>query len=95
MVQEGGMDQFSVYFLAIAAAWLVLQVLAVWTLRGMWRKAAWLSAAVMVLALVVATLGVLSGSDLAPIWVVFATPVCFAWIVLLWIVRGVAWAIGR
>lgn len=69
------MDQFSVYFLAVAAAWL--------------------SAALMLLALVVATLGVLSGSDLAPIWVVFAMPVCLAWIVLLWIARGVAWAIGR
>jgi len=89
------MDQFSVYFLAIAAAWLALQVLALWKLGGMWRKAAWLSAALMLLALVVATLGVLSGSDLAPIWVVFAMPVCLAWIVLLWIVSGVVWAIGR
>lgn len=89
------MDQFSVYFLAVAAAWLVLQVLALWKLDGMWRKAAWLSAALMLLALVVAILGVLSGSDLAPIWVVFAMPVCLGWIVLLWIVRGVAWAIGR
>lgn len=49
----------------------------------------------MGLALVVATIGVLDGSNLAPIWVVFALPVCLTWIVSLWIIRGVAWLIAR
>lgn len=86
------MDNF---FLFVGGPWLVLQVLALTILRGAWRKAAWLSAAAMGLALVVATIGVLDGSNLAPIWVVFALPVCLTWIVSLWIIRGVAWLIAR
>ena len=89
------MDDYTILVLTIAAMWLVLQVAALWTLDGWWRKAAGLSATVMAIALAIATLGVLAGSDLAPIWVVFALPLCFLWIMLLWIVRGVAWAIVR
>src|SRR3546814_17623090 len=89
------MDEFAICFLAGAAAWLVLQVLAVWKLRGMWKKAAWLSGITMALALVVAILGVLSGSNLAPIWVVFAMPVCLLWIVSLWPVSGAVWVVVR
>src|SRR3546814_10021034 len=58
----GCMDEFSIYALSAVGLWLVLQILALWKLGGMWRKTAWLSAAVMGLALVVAILGVLSGS---------------------------------
>jgi len=43
----------------------------------------------MGLALTVATLGVLAGSSLAPIWVILVLPVC-----LLWVVRGMAWPIS-
>jgi hypothetical protein len=89
------LDEFDLYLLVGAGAWLVLQVMALWKLHGGWRMAAWLSAVAMGLALVVATLGVLAGSNLAPIWVVFALPVCLSWIVMLWIVRGVTWAMLR
>jgi hypothetical protein len=82
-------------FLAGALAWLVLQALALWRLDGWWRKAAWLSAACMALALAIAALGVLAGSNLAPIWVVLALPVCLAWIVMLWIVHSAARFIRR
>jgi hypothetical protein len=82
-------------FLLAAGAWLALQVLAFWRLSGAWRKASFLSAIVMGLALCLAIFGVLAGSNLAPIWVVFALPVCFAWIVILWIARGLTWAIAR
>jgi hypothetical protein len=44
-------------------------------------------------ALAVAILGVLGGSNLAPIWVVFALPVCLAWMVVLWLVRGLWWLV--
>jgi hypothetical protein len=77
------LDEFSTYFVAAAGAWFVLQVLALWTMRGVWRMAAWLSAAAMGLAIAIAALGVLAGSNLAPIWVVFAMPVCLLWIVVL------------
>lgn len=83
------------YLLFGGGTWLVLQGLALWLLQAWWRKAAWLSAAVMGLAVVVATLGVLAGSNIAPIWVVFALPVCLVWILALWITRGVAWLMTR
>jgi hypothetical protein len=89
------LDQFSLYFLMGAVVWLVLQTAAIWTLRGGWRLAAWLSAAIMGLAVAIAALGVLAGSNLAPIWVVFALPVCLLWIMMLWAVRGAVWAIAR
>ena len=76
-------------------AWLVLQVLAFWQLREGWQKAAWLSAMVMGLAIAVGVIGGLAGSNLAPIWIFFALPICLAWILALWIIRGVAWAIAR
>jgi hypothetical protein len=89
------LGEFDQYFLAGAGAWLVLQVTAVWKLHGGWRVAAWLSAAAMGLAIAVAALGVLAGSNLAPIWVVLALPVCLLWIVMLWILRGMTWVIAR
>jgi hypothetical protein len=90
------MDDLSgIYFLGAAAVWLVLQVAAVWLLDGLWQKAAWLSVFAMGAAIAVAVLGVMAGSNLAPIWVVFALPLCFLWIIALWIIRGVAWLISR
>jgi hypothetical protein len=82
------------YLLAGGSAWVVLQILALWLLPGWWRKAAWPPAIAMGCAIVIAALGVLDGSDLAPIWVVLALPVCLAWIATLWIVRGVSWFIA-
>lgn len=73
---------------------MMLQLLALWRMRGWWRTAAWLSAAAMGLAVGIAVLGVLDGSNLAPIWVFLALPVCLAWIALLWIVRGIVWIIA-
>jgi hypothetical protein len=83
------------YLLVSGGAWIALQALALCQLQGWWRNAAWLSAAVMGLAIIVATLGVLAGSDIAPIWVVLALPICLAWVVLLWVARGVAWLFMR
>ena len=83
------------HILVGGVAWLVLQALALWRLDGWWRKAAWVSAVCMTLAIAVAVLGVLAGSNLAPIWVVLALPVCLTWIVMLWIVRGAARFIRR
>jgi hypothetical protein len=81
--------------LLMAAAWLALQALALWKLRGAWRLAAWVPLAAMGLALAVAILGVLAGSDLAPIWVVFALPFCLLWIATLWLLRAIDRALAR
>lgn len=87
-------EPFDTWLQFMAAGWLVLQIAALWTLSGGWRAAAWVSAGAMGAALVVAVLGVLAGSNLAPIWVVLALPLCFGWIVLLWIFRTMWWAIS-
>jgi hypothetical protein len=44
----------------------------------------------MGVALAVAVLGVAAGSNLAPIWVVFALPPCLLWLAGLWLARGLA-----
>jgi uncharacterized membrane protein YvlD (DUF360 family) len=88
-------DPTLTYFLTAAVGWAALQVVALWTLDGLWRKAAWVSAGAMALAIGIAVLGVLAGSNIAPIWIVLALPVCLLWIGALWVVRGLAWAIWR
>jgi heme A synthase len=88
-------DLSGIYFLGAAAVWLVLQVAAVWLLDGRWRTAAWLPVFAMGAAIAVAVLGVMAGSNLAPIWVVFALPLCFVWITALWVIRGLAWLVSR
>lgn len=75
--------------LGLAGIWLIPQGLALYLFKGGWRIAAWVSAGAMILALTVGILGGLAGSNLAPIWVVFALPLCAIWITALWIVRGI------
>jgi hypothetical protein len=62
--------------------------------RGGWRAAAWLSAIAMGAAVAIAVLGVIAGSNLSPIWVVLALPLCISWIVLLWVTWFLWWAIS-
>jgi len=77
----------------IAVVWLILNTFALWLFEGAWRKAALVPAAIMVAALAIAVLGTIGGSNIAPIWVVFAIPLCFALTICLWIARGVAWVV--
>lgn len=81
------------YIHEIAIAWLVLNTFALWLFEGAWRKAALVPAAIMVAALAVAMLGGLGGSNVAPIWVLFAIPVCLVLTVGLWVARLVAWVV--
>lgn len=78
------------FVLGVAAIWLILQGLAFWLFEGGWRVAAWISGGAMLLAVAVGVLGGLAGSNLAPIWIVLALPLCAVWIVGLWIVYGIA-----
>ena len=57
---------------------------------GAWRLAAWVPVAAMAAAVAVAVLGSLAGSNLAPIWIVFALPLCLVWLAGLWLLRGLA-----
>lgn len=77
------MDDMAWYFLGGAALWLVLNVAALMRFSGMWRTAALVPAAIMALAIGVTVLAVLDGSNLAPIWLIFAMPICLAMIGLL------------
>jgi hypothetical protein len=88
------MGDFDTWLMAAAGGWLMLQIAALVAFRGGWRAAAWISATGMIIALGIAVLGVLAGSDLAPIWVVLALPLCLSWIVLLWIARAAWWAVS-
>lgn len=76
--------------LGLAIVWLILQGLAFRLFAGGWRIAAWVSGGAMLLAVAVAVLGGLAGSNLAPIWIVLALPLCTVWIIGLWIVHGIA-----
>jgi hypothetical protein len=69
----------------VAAQWLALR-----RFDGGWKLAAWVPFALMGAALAVAVLGVMAGSNLAPIWVVFALPLCLLWLAGLWMLRGIA-----
>src|SRR3546814_20099028 len=85
----------SVTPLALVAGWLTLQVVALIRFRGGWRVAAWVPAFAMGAALAIALLGVAAGSNLAPIWVFLAFPLCLGWLLLLWAVRGMALVAAR
>jgi hypothetical protein len=74
-----------------AIVWLILNTFALWLFEGKWRKAALVPAAIMVTALAIAVLGMIGGSNIVPIWVVFAIPICFVLTIGLWVARGIAW----
>jgi hypothetical protein len=69
---------------------LVAQWQALRRFEGGWKLAAWVPVAAMGVALAVAVIGVAAGSNLAPIWVVFALPPCLLWLAGLWLARGLA-----
>ena len=76
--------------LALIAGWLALQIAALIRFRGGWQVAARVPAFAMGAAIAVALLGVAAGSNLAPIWVFLAFPLCLGWLLLLWAARGLA-----
>ena len=65
----------------VGGGWLQLHALRRY--RGGWRIAAWVPVLTVSAAMAVAVVGALAGSNLAPIWVVFALPPCLAWIAVL------------
>ena len=86
---------WSIAPLLLLVAWLALQVAALKWVTGAWRRAALVPAFALGAAFAIAILGVLSGSNIAPIWVVLALPLCLAWLVALWLLRGLAsWLAG-
>ena len=73
--------------LVLLLSYLALQI---WSLRrfaGGWWYAACVPAGAMVAALLVAVIGSLAGSNLAPIWVVFTLPVALLVLVAVTVLR--------
>ena len=68
---------------ACTPAYLLAQALAFWRMRGRYRLAFWLPVGAMALVYLVALLGTLAGSNLAPIWVVFASPFALIYVIVL------------
>lgn len=75
---------------ALVAVWLALQWIALRRFKGGWRVAAKIPAFAMGAAVAVAAIGVAGGSNLAPIWVFLAFPLCLGWLLVLWGARGLA-----
>jgi hypothetical protein len=89
-MEDAIIDGFSVAVPLLLLAGLVAQWLALRRFTGGWRIAAWVPVVTLGAAVAVAVLGVLAGSNLAPIWVVFALPLCLLWLAGLWLLRGLA-----
>jgi hypothetical protein len=82
-------DLFGSHFPEAVAAWVFLQVAAMWKLTGLWRTAAWLPIGVMAIALGGALLGMMTGFDHADIWMGVVLPFCLTWMVVLWVIKGI------
>ena len=89
------LDAFFIALPLLLIGGAVMQWQALRRFSGGWRLAAWVPLAAMGAAVAVAVLGSLAGSNLAPIWIVFAVPPCLAWLTGLWLLRGIAvWVSG-
>ena len=78
-----GWNVFATLLLACTPAYLALQALAFWRMRGRYGIAFWLPVGAMALVYLAALLGALAGSNLAPIWVVFASPLALIYVIVL------------
>ena len=68
----------------LAGQWLALR-----RFEGGWRLAAWIPVLSMGAAIAAGVFGAIAGSNLAPIWIVFALPQCLLWLAGLWLVRAI------
>jgi heme A synthase len=76
-------DVFGMLVFACTPAYLLVQAFAFWRMRGRYRLAFWLPVGAMALVYLAALLGVMAGSNLAPIWVVFASPLALIYVIVL------------
>mgnify|MGYP006284040469 CR=1 FL=1 len=77
-------DGFDLWFTAVPLLYLVLQGFGLFARREPLRTGARICAAIMGAVVAFAVLGGLAGSNLAPIWVVFALPVLTLALLALW-----------
>lgn len=78
-----GWDVFATLLIGCTPAYLALQAFAFWRMRSRYGFAFWLPVVAMALVYLAALLGVMAGSNLAPIWVVFASPLALIYVIVL------------
>jgi hypothetical protein len=78
-----GWNVFAMLLFACTPAYLAAQAFAFWRMRGRYSLAFWLPVGAMALVYLAALLGALADSNLAPIWVVFASPVALIYVIVL------------
>lgn len=78
-----GWNVFAMLLFACTPAYLALQAFAFWRMRGRYTLAFWLPVGAMALVYLLALLGAMAGSNLAPIWVVFASPLALMYVIVL------------
>ena len=78
-----GWDVLATLAIACTPAYLLAQGFAFWRMRGRYGRAFWIPVWAMALVYLVALLGLLTGSNLAPIWVVFASPLALIYVIVL------------
>lgn len=89
-MEDAIIDGFFIALPLLVIGGLVAQWQALRRFEGGWRLAAWVPVVAMGAAVAVGVLGAMAGSNLAPIWIVFALPLCLLWLAGLWLLRGLA-----
>ena len=87
-MEDAVLDLFFMALPLLVIGGVVLQWKALRRFEGGWLIAAWVPVLAMGAAVAVGVLGAMAGSNLAPIWIVFAVPPCLLWIGGLWLVRA-------
>jgi hypothetical protein len=78
-----GWNALATLLFACTPAYLLAQGFAFWRMRGRYGRAFWLPVGAMALVYLVALIGAMAGSNLAPIWVVFASPLALIYVIVL------------
>jgi hypothetical protein len=80
---DRGWDVLVMLLFACVLGYPLVQGFAFWRMRGRYGLAFWLPAGVMALVYLIALIGAAAGSNLAPIWIVFASPVALVYVIVL------------
>jgi hypothetical protein len=78
-----GWDIFVALLLACTPGYLAAQAFAFWRMRGRYGVAFWLPAGAMALVYLAVLIAVLAGSNLAPMWIVFMSPLALIYVIVL------------
>ena len=78
-----GWDILFALLLACSPGYPVAQGFALWRMRGRYSVAFWLPVGAMALVYLATLIAVLAGSNIAPIYIVFASPLALIYVIVL------------